>query len=221
MMLELFDPSSLDYEQWLHYFFDRPVIESPIGGEELAKQTSLVTVENKRNLLLHLKRFNDEISLVQKKFSMAQIDQGLWVLYGGGVHAGSLLVAPDIPIDERLSMIESFVPLYRQIVLQWEGDIKNSVFFMLWDLILRWMQLKAAGEESDPRDSRLVFDKCTEILSNILALGGRACELCALHGFGHLGTLSAQQAIQSYLNAHPELNAEDRGWVELCKRGSV
>src|SRR5438105_2054952 len=125
-MLELFDPSHLNYEDWLQYFFDRPIIAFGAEGDVWRQETALVEVEDKAKLLGYLQRFNTDYSLITNRFSMAQIDQGLWELYGGGVHAGSLLAAEEIPIDSRLNAIESFEQLYRQAVKGWMGDIKNG-----------------------------------------------------------------------------------------------
>lgn len=222
MTLELFDPSRLSYEVWLRYFFDRPIVAIGAEGDVWREETALVEVEDKARLLGYLKRFNTDFTLISKRFSMAQIDQGLWGLYGGGVHAGSLLTSAEIPLDSRLNAIESLEHLYRQAVKGWTGDIKNAepggIFWMLWDLIVEWMGIENAHSQTDLDP---ILERCAETLGRILNLDDTACEVCALHGLGHLKTSSARTFIRRYLDQHPDLPDAERAWIESCYRGQM
>src|SRR5205807_1591553 len=104
-----------------------------------------------------------------------------------------LLAAEEIPIDSRLNAIESFEQLYRQAVKGWMGDIKNGepggIFWMLWDLVVEWMRTEGGHY---PADFDTILEKCAETLGKILSLGDKTCEICALHGLGHLKTPRAR-----------------------------
>ena len=59
-------------------------------------------------------------------------------------------------------------------------------------------------------------------LSKILQIPHRGCQICALHGFGHLHYSKASDIVQKYIDAHRnELSSEELLWVEGCRDGTV
>jgi hypothetical protein len=217
-MIPVFDPSGLSYEEWLRYFFDRPIMEFSEWYAEGSFQ-----VDNEVTLLTYLQRFNIEFALLQKRFSIEQLDQGLWVLYGPAIHTGSHFISENVPLDLRLDAIASLEPLYLQAVKGWTGDIgeTDSVFFMLWDLLLREMYYESEYRGRPPAGFDAILDKCAETLGRILELDDKACEVCALHGLGHLKTSSARALIHRYLEQHPDMPDAERVWGESCHRGEM
>ncbi len=61
-----------------------------------------------------------------------------------------------------------------------------------------------------------------QTLSKILALDHRGCQICALHGLGHLYHPSSEQLVQKYLDKYrAEFSDEDVQWIEYCRDNSV
>jgi hypothetical protein len=227
MNADIFDPSELSFDDWLNYFFGRPVESMPSGKETWYH--GLVEARDNAKVLHYLQQFNTQFSDIHKRFSMDQIGQGLWVLFAYGTEAGRLFVAPEVPLALRLQVLGSFETLYREAVKGFKGDIRNGAqgqdtdpmgaFYMLWDLLLS--EMYRSGRVLPPAELNAVETKCEETLVRILAIGDKACDVCALHGLEHLRTPRSKALIGQYLQQHPELTSDEQRWVEGCYRNHV
>jgi len=97
---------------------------------------------------------------------------------------------------------------------------------MWWDEILHDLdpmpkEYKFGHATLTPNQSQIV-ETIFLTLSRILAIDHRSCQICALHGLGHLYHASSEQLVQRYLDEHRnEFNAEDIRWIEGCRDNSI
>ena len=63
-----------------------------------------------------------------------------------------------------------------------------------------------------------------EVLKEILASGDDYCQVCALHGLGHLEDPRRKDVVDSFierLKAKGELDEWDLNWIQECRDGTV
>ena len=116
---------------------------------------------------------------------------------------------------------------FRDVVARCTTDVKESFYWMWWDMILLHDLFPSPKEYKYgylilTNDQSQMVETIFQTLSKILALDHRGCQICALHGLGHLYHPSSEQLVQRYLDEHrTEFNAEDVQWIEGCRDSSV
>ncbi len=115
---------------------------------------------------------------------------------------------------------------FRDVVASYTGDVKESFYWMWWDIILHGLHPAPKeykyGYVTLTGDQSQMIETIFQTLSKILALDHRGCQICALHGLGHLYHPSLQKLVREYLDEHRrEFSAEDVKWIEDCRDSSV
>jgi len=163
---------------------------------------------------------------VAKIYSPDQLDQGLWTIFGGVLHCEEYLFDPTIESSLRVDCVESMYLPFRDVVANITIDVKESFYWMWWDIVLNGLypvpKEYKYGYLTLTDDQSQMIEAIFRTLSKILALDHRGCQLCALHGLGHLYHPSSEQLVQKYLDEHRgEFNDEDVNWIEGCRDSSV
>jgi hypothetical protein len=69
-------------------------------------------------------------------------------------------------------------------------------------------------------DYKLIIDSMYSTLLRILGVNHFGCQMCALHGLGHLHHPMVAETITRYLDAHRgELTDQEVKWVQQCRDG--
>jgi hypothetical protein len=115
---------------------------------------------------------------------------------------------------------------FKDVVALRTTDVKDSFYWMWCDIILHELypvpKEYKYGYLTLTSDQSQMVETIFRTLSKVLALDHRGCQICALHGLGHLYHASSEQLMQRYLDEHrSEFNAEDIQWIEGCRDSSV
>jgi hypothetical protein len=141
------DITSKDYDFWLQAVFDHPASET-LKHWYLADD-AVLWVSNAKTFIEYLTRLFSEFKTLTNQYSMAQIDQGIWLLLGG---AGT--IEPDVceclfssesdlrttrimpPVIDKVKCLRAMYYVYSDFVsaLPRDEQIPNC-FYMWWDLI--------------------------------------------------------------------------------------
>ena len=71
-------------------------------------------------------------------------------------------------------------------------------------------------------DHKQMLESMYQTLMRILAIDHMGCQICALHGLGHLHHPLVPEAVTRYLDTHrSEFDHQDRRWIEECRDGTV
>jgi len=140
-----------------------------------------------------------------KRYSPDQIDQGLTQLFArGGMDCEQWVFAGDISLEARIHCIQSIFDAFERVLAGWPSREAPSSFFMWWDNFASafWSSVSPVeAADAINEDARKVLDTMFDTLIRILKLPDRGCQICALHGLGHLRHPGVPAAIDQYRRA--------------------
>jgi hypothetical protein len=225
--------SSKTFEEYVRFLFDRAVVDdkklfdcylTDLDGsnyEDIERTKPAVLVEYMTRL------FSDFGSLVAG-YSHAQVDQGIWGLWGPPLRSGEFIFDPSVPLSQRLACIRSMHEVYKNYVPKFPATEELSGFYMWWDLLLHdfWTVPREfvpgtyRGDYSKlDEESRIVVDEMFETLKLILSLPNHECQRAALHGLGHLDHPQVPQFVQGLIDSgSTELSLKS---LEDCRDGKL
>ena len=176
--------------------------------------------------MLYVQAMCRDYSELVKAFSPEQLNQGLRAVFGSGIDCQRYLFDAAVEVKLRIECVESMYLPFRDVVGSSVGDIWETFYFMWWDMILHSFDPMPNeykyGHLTLTADQEQMIDAIYHTLARTLALNHRGCQLCALHGLGHLYHPSKEELVQRYLDEHRgELSVQDMQWVEGCRDGCV
>jgi hypothetical protein len=228
------DLSSLSFEQFVRYFFDRKAVPDDqqfdlymvgLDGEKFdqsAPSSPLVVVE-------HMTGLFTSFGQIGTKYSIEQVDQAVWGMFGANLRLYELIFDSSVPIENRLACIRSMHHVYSDFVTHLQTNLPPNLsgFYMWWDLLLHgfWDSNKPyfpgtyKGDASKlDFESRLMLDVLFETLQRILSLADRESQKSALHGLGHLHHPGVRDEVQQFIDSS-ESDFELK-WLEACRDGT-
>jgi hypothetical protein len=225
------DLSSLSFEEFTEFFFAREVVPDEKQYDcfliDLHGEKYFESIPSSPEVLVnHLARLFSEFGQIASKYTLAQIDQGVWGMWGENLRLYEFLFASSVSLECRLSCIRSMYHVYSDYVsqLEREPDRGESGIYMWWDLILHgfWDSSRpkipgtwrgdAAKLDSE---SRVMLDVLFETLAQTLAIPNRASQLSALHGMGHLYHPQIRETVQRFIDTNP--TGFSLKWLEQCR----
>jgi hypothetical protein len=228
---ENLDLSSLSFDQFTEFFFSREVVSDKkqydyfLTGRNGQKYSESIP-SSPWVLVNHLARLFSEFGQIARKYTLAQVDQGIWGMWGANLRLYEFLFASSAPLESRLNCIRSMHHVYSDYVSQLgrQPDSEIGGIYMWWDLILHgfWDLSRPVvpgsfrGDASKlDEESRVMLDVLFETLTQILAIPNRACQQSALHGLGHLYHPNVHDAVQRFIGASP--SGFELKWLEECR----
>jgi hypothetical protein len=212
------DISEHSFNQFIDFMFDHKVVEMPDHeSAELTKDEQpwywqfIELVYDSEKICGYYVRLFQDPSLLLKRFSKPQLEQGFWAMQGSNLDCGlgNLLWVSEVPFAAREECVRSMFDLFRLLFVTEPFD--TSVH-MWWDsLCYDWHcgnRNRAVGGE-DMKMQDVMF----ETLAAILDLNSLTCQGAALHGLGHLHHPATQELVQRYLQERPSLSRE---WKEYA-----
>jgi hypothetical protein len=179
---------------------------------DLHGETYFESVPSSPEILVnHLTKLFTHFFQIASKYTLAQVDQGVWGMWGVNLRLHELLFGPPVPLTSRLDCIRSMCHVYSDYVskLKREPDPEiETGFYMWWDLILHgfWDSSRPViagtrrGDASKlDAESRVLLDVLFETLTRILAIPSQASQLSALYGLGHLYHPRVHDAVQRFI----------------------
>jgi hypothetical protein len=233
--LKNLDLSSKTFDEFVQFFFARRVVpdeeQFDYFSTDLEGQQYDEAVPSSSEIVVgHMIKLFSEFGEIAPKFSLAQIDQGIWAILGEKLRLYEFLFDVSIPLPKRLECIRSMYCVYSNFVAKSrvDSDPDLSGFCMWWDLVLHgfWTPPRPfvagtyRGDVSKlDSESRVLLDVMFETLKRILDLPHTETQRCALHGLGHLHHPEVRDTVQHYIDANR--SEFPLAWIEQCRDGTV
>ena len=208
---------------WIDHVFDHAVGDPPwywASAEEWS--------ETPETVVAHIAETFEHSGELLARFSDEQLNQGFWYLsYEGPPDFMGTLLDASVPLASRLRALESFVPLFEQVMatrcsshlfhLEEEGaNPLNVACYMWFDMVL--------DRFNPPRLRQAQLDAdLISTLRVILSIPHDACRASALHGIGHWVRHYPRLAdvVDQFLCATPGLRPELVAYAESARAGNV
>jgi hypothetical protein len=225
------DLSALSFEHFTEFFFAREVVPDKEQYDyfltDLHREKYSESVPSSPEVLVnHLEMLFREFGQIARKYTLAQVDQGIWGMWGANLRLYEFLFASSVRLESRLNCIRSMYHVYSDYVsqLEREPDLGESGIFMWWDLVLHgfWDSSRPnipgtwRGDASKlDSESHIMLDVLFETLTRILAIPNRVSQQSALHGLGHLYHPDVHDAVQFFIDTNPTKFRLE--WLEQCR----
>ena len=226
------DLASLTFDEFAAFFFAREVVsdDEQYGYflTDLHGETYFESVPSSPEIVVdHLTNLFTQFGKIASKYTLAQVDQGVWGMWGVTLRLHELLFGPPVPLKSRLDCIRSMYHVYSDYVSNLERPPDPEIesgFDMWWDLVLHgfWDSSRPViagtwrGDASKlDAESHVLLNVLFETLTQILAIPNRASQLSALHGLGHLYHPQVHDVVQGFIDANP--TGFSLKWLEQCR----
>lgn len=223
------DLSRMSFQEFVTFFFDRE------AGADENWAIGLYSfdwwrVASPRIMVRHMTFLFEHFTEVSSKYSLQQINAGMWAMLGEPFRLEEFLWQPALPLSDRLACVRSMYSVYSQFVSKSQVKVMENCFSMWFDQVANsfWFKLECERKikEGDvtalDRDARALLDAMFETLERILALPDRRTQWFALHGLGHLHHPDVRQLVQDFIDHNrSELSEEGLKWAEQCRDGTV
>ena len=158
-----------------------------------------------------------------KKFSLAQVGQGIWFLIGESSPAqpAHALLKRGITLRDRTVCIQAMNDFFRDFVapaapglVDIDSDPFHIACYMWWDIFPTW-----AGPESGEPE---IHSTCLRVISEVLELPSDLCRLSALHGLNHWQLHHRDQVvnlIDTFLAKGVDLSPRIREYASSAREG--
>jgi hypothetical protein len=213
--MEEMDLTQLSYEKWITFVFDHPLPDHRLGKAWYWREDTYFTSDDAATSVAYITRMCGDMPGLLNRFSLQQIDQGIWFTFSGYPCTPSIFNRA-VPLPARIACIESMLTPYAKIVAGSTVEEMENCFQMWWDLLAMELHLASPPAESELQDAML------GTLVKILNLGDSRCEYYALHGLGHLKHPRGPEIIDDYVRKHQsELDPQQMDWLRGCRDGTL
>ena len=132
-----FDLSALTFQQFLAFFFDRPVVDDGNRFELFWSGIDSFVASNPGIVVAHVQAMCRDLAELTKVYSSEQLNQGLWAMFGA-ISCEQYLFDPTVDSRLRIGCVESMYLPFEKVVTHITGDIResSSFYWMWWDMIL-------------------------------------------------------------------------------------
>ncbi len=186
------DLSTLTSDQFSTFFFDRSIVEGVRAAHEMFLgefEAFSISVSSPAAMVANVQAMCRNFAELAKIYSPEQLDQGLWAVFAN-VRCGQYLFDTEIDSRLRIDCVESMYIPFRDVVAGRTTDVKESFYWMWWDIILHELypvpKEYKYGYLTLTDDQAQMVEAIFRTLSKIFTLDHRGCQICALHGLGHL-----------------------------------
>jgi|WetSurMetagenome_2_1015567.scaffolds.fasta_scaffold116648_2 hypothetical protein len=241
--------SLTEYEDWISFYFDRPVTEDiekrfclfVLDNDSIFESKPDKIVENMTRLFKDFKTFG-------AKYSLQEINQGIWAILSGDGNHCDCLFSRKVDIQTKMNCILSMYFVFSEFVSNSQVEVMENCFYMWWDFIANgfWNNLgrnnyselenfialdevqkihKNRNEynlKDLDEESWMIFNAIYETLIKILQLDDIRTQSYALHGLGHLHHPKVKETIRNYINLNKnKLDEPAIRWLNECCDGEV
>ncbi len=225
----VFDLSQLSFDEFVSFFFSHDVDDEEFWYHD--PDMLDVEVSSSPVVVEHMTHFFTKFAVVASKFSLRQINSGIWAMLGPHPFAlHNNLWLPLVPLSDRIGCVRSMYFVYSDYVSKSAVQVMENCFSMWWDFIAGgfWEYLNSAEkiEHGDMvklnRERRALLDSMFDTLSKILALPDERTQAYALHGLGHLHHPGVSALVQKFLDTNrSKMSPAEISWIEECRDGRV
>jgi hypothetical protein len=210
-------------EQFARFFFARPVAAGDRDKQLLDGDPHAVEIKDPAKFVGFAARLFRNFGEIAPRYSMQQVEQGLWYLLGHAFSLGDFLFSCKLPLDLQEECVRAMLCPFRDYYARVSQDFEGTFFYMWWDILLTAVgDWDATEEDRGERRSRI---ECfvIETLKQILGLPSKDCQLAALHGLNHLHSNPlASGVVSQYLDENRDrLTADEIEWAKACRDGQA
>lgn len=232
----MFDPTNLDFSSLTFHEFVRFFFDHDIATEEnWALAANYCWPEESRPaspsaIVEHMTRLFGSFAEVASRYSLPQINAGIWAMLGEPFRLQEYLWNRTVPLSRRLTCVGAMYSVYAEFVSKSQEEMMENCFDMWWDFVaegfwanLRFERKVRGGDlEALDGDSRALLDTMFDTLKRILELPDARTQGYALHGLGHLHHPGVRQLVQAFIDKHRQDFSEDGlRWAKCCRDGTV
>ncbi len=218
-MDEEIDISLMPYNEWLAFVFDHPASKDRLKDRDWYCEFRF-DVFDSSHLVEHVTRLCNEFPRLIERYTLPQIDHGIWFILGPCVGFGQYLRDEQVSLDARSSCIRSMYKVYADFVSKSDLEEMETCFSMWWDILLEGFYF--SDTEPFDQDAQEIENTTLETLSRILQLDELRTQEYALHGLGHLQNHKAREIVAQYIENYGDNWTQDgRKWLETCRNGTV
>ena len=212
-------PPMTDDHEFASFFFSRPVPKIKADEDLLEGDYPKEEIEDPAKFIERVTGLFRHFGDLAPRFSMHQIDQGLWYLFGHRFNLRDFLFSCQTPFELQQKCVRAMFHPFRDYYAHVSSDLPESFFYMWWDSLRDGGNDWDASEEERQERRREML----ETLQQILALSNIDCQFAALHGLNHLYPRpEAIASVTEYLNEKRDgLSKDDLEWVEACRAGKA
>ena len=205
---------SATFEQWLEFIFNNPVRKREWYWDEdfdsrweALGLTDVLIVRYMTRLFLSPE--------VLKRYSLDQVEQGLWFLIGESSpgHSSKVLLRRGVVLSDRVACIRSMSSFFRKFVLaaipgdfdpnDGSCDAVQCASYMWWDIFPMHYYIRSRTPRKitlPPSLAKLmtsttnkpeieidpeIHEATLKVMAEVLDLPSELCQVSALHGLGH------------------------------------
>lgn len=159
-----------------------------------------------------------------KKYSLAQVGQGIWFLVGESSPAqpAHALLRREVALRDRMACIHAMTEFFRSFVAPaapGQVDVDSDPFhiacYMWWDIFPTW-----GGPNSGEPE---IHAMCLRVMSEVLDLPSDLCRLSALHGLNHWHLHHREQVVNligGFLAKRGNLSPRIREYASSARQAS-
>ena len=220
------DFSTMSFSDFVQFFFNHPD-DQEFWSHDPQYAYSIVPATQPEVFVDHVTRLFAHFPSVVRKYSLRQINLGIWALIGPALPVIEGLWNSSVPLEKRVECIRAMRNVYADFVATSKVAVMENCFDMWWDTLSDsfWMhagQIESPDASKLDSDSRTILDAMFDTLKQILELPDLRTQGYALHGLGHLHHPGVRALVQQYIDAHKyEFEPDQLKWVESCRDGTV
>ena len=122
--------SPVSYEAWLELVFGQRVSRA----DSYPFRTNYRVTDDAR-VVAHMTRCCREFGAVSKRFTLRQLDRGIWFLMSCDFEMGAYLANPELDLQARLDCVRAMLHPYSNFVAGSRVHVMENCFEMWWDLL--------------------------------------------------------------------------------------
>lgn len=220
------DVSTLAFDEWLRFFFDRRLLAPAESFDEaFCGGGVLFRVAHPDRIVNCLTRMCRDFAEVGRRYSLPLLNQGIWAMFGPDFELQQNIWNRSVALEERLACLESMRIPYLEFVAGHPVHLMENAFEMWWHMVLAsfWSRHPSPTDYSRlDADDRALLDRAFETLDAMLEPDDDRCQAYALHGLGHLHHPRVAARVQLFIDANiSEITPDGLLWVEQCRDGTV
>jgi len=137
------DLSAFSYEEWIEFFFNRPVVEGDRGFvNAFCSEYETIETDEPETVIGYFARLCNEFGSIGSRYSLPQINQALWaMLLPFDLGVTESLWDELIPLEMRIECVKTMAVPYRDFVAGHCAAVMENCFDIWWDLVMDsfWM----------------------------------------------------------------------------------
>ena len=217
------DSSLLDYEEFIEYFFGEG------DAQRYERHVDLSFVQNPTRIVEHIQKLCRSFPAVAARYTLKQLDAGLWRVLGPDVDLSQLLFDSEfeVSLDLRIETIKSMWHVYNDFVAPNSLEVgqNSGFFFMWWDQLCNgpWFAARIFDDEKMIYENldahcKALLDATVWTCREMLKIDDQFVWICAFHGLGHSHHPEVPLLIDSFLKEKDyEIPGQTVEWMKQCK----